>query len=242
MSENRGVQGQTHASTRSLPPSLSRSRPVSRFVQRTWLFDLDDTLHNASEHIFPQIHRLMTAYICQHLHLDEAEATHLRQGYWQRYGATLLGMMRHHHTDPRHFLRHTHQFDDLESMVIVERGLKSMLLKLPGSKIIFSNAPLKYTEAILAIADIRRCFDDIYSVERLLFQPKPAIGGFLELLNKERLDPRACIMVEDTLPNLKTAKRLGMKTVWVSTCTRQPPYVDVKVTSVLDLPRRLDQL
>jgi putative hydrolase of the HAD superfamily len=49
-------------------------------------------------------------------------------------------------------------------------------------------------------------------------------------------------MVEDTLANLKTAKRLGMKTVWVSASTRQPPYVDVQLASILDLPQRLGRL
>ena len=209
---------------------------------RTWLFDLDNTLHNASPHIFPHISRAMMAYMCEHLEIDEAEATRLRQNYWQRYGATLLGLMRHHGTDPHHFLHHTHQIPDLPNIVIAERSLKAMLRRLPGRKIIFSNAPLKYAEAVLAITGIRRCFDAVYAVEQLRFQPKPAIGGFLRLLHDEMLDPRACVMVEDTLPNLKTAKRLGMKTVWVSACTHQPPCVDVRLASVLDLPRRLGRL
>ena len=214
----------------------------SRAQNRTWLFDLDNTLHNASPHIFPRISRAMMAYMCEHLKVDEAEATRLRKMYWQRYGATLLGLMRHHGTDPRHFLHHTHQFPDLPKIVIAERSLKAMLRRLPGRKIIFSNAPINYAEAVLAITGIRRCFDAVYAVERLRFQPKPAIGGFHRLLHDEGLDPRACIMVEDTLPNLKTAKRLGMKTVWVSACTRQPPYVDVRLASVLDLPGRLARL
>ena len=209
---------------------------------RTWLFDLDNTLHNASPHIFPHISRAMMAYMCEHLEVDEAEATRLRKFYWQRYGATLLGLMRHHGTDPVHFLHHTHQIPDLPKIVIAERSLKAMLRRLPGRKIIFSNAPLKYAEAVLAITGIRRCFDAVYAVEQLRFQPKPAIGGFLRLLHDEMLDPRACVMVEDTLPNLKTAKRLGMKTVWVSACTHQPPCVDVRLASVLDLPRRLGRL
>ena len=209
---------------------------------RTWLFDLDNTLHNASPHIFPHISRAMMAYMCEHLDVDEAEATRLRQKYWQRYGATLLGLMRHHGTDPHHFLHHTHQIPDLPNIVIAERSLKAMLHRLPGRKIIFSNAPKKYAEAVLAVTGIRHCFDAVYAVERLRFEPKPAIGGFLRLLRDERLDPRNCIMVEDTLPNLKTAKRLGMKTVWVSANTRRPPYVDVRVPSVLALPERLAQL
>jgi len=184
----------------------------------------------------------MVDYIGQILNIDEAEATRLRESYWRRYGATLLGMMRHHDIDPRHFLHHTHQFPDLQRLVIAERGLKAMLRRLPGRKIIFSNAPLVYTEAVLSIAGIRRCFDAVYSVERLRFQPKPAISGFLRVLRDEGLDPRSCVMVEDTLVNLKTAKRLGMKTVWVSACTRQSPCVDVKVGTVMDLPKRLGQL
>jgi len=209
---------------------------------RTWLFDLDNTLHDASPHIFPHLNRSITAYICEHLNVDEGEATRLRLHYWQRYGATLRGLMRHHGTDPHHFLHYTHQFPDLEHSIIAERGLHAMLRRLPGRKIIFSNAPNKYTEAVLAIIGIRRCFDSVYTVERLRFQAKPAIGGFLRLLHNERLDPRSCIMVEDTLPNLKTAKRLGMKTVWVSTGSRQSPYVDVQISSVTQLPQRCGRL
>ena len=214
----------------------------SRAWQKTWLFDLDNTLHNASPHIFPHINRSMTAYIVEHLRVDEAEATQIRQHYWQRYGATLLGLVRHHGTDPNHFLWHTHQFPDLKRMVVFERGLKAMLRRLPGRKIVFSNAPLHYTEAVLGLTGIAGCFDAVYSVERIRFQPKPAPAGFHHLLRAERLNPRRCIMVEDTLPNLKTAKRLGMKTVWVSTSTRRPPCVDVQLASVLDLPQRLGWL
>jgi hypothetical protein len=53
---------------------------------------------------------------------------------------------------------------------------------LPGRKIVFSNAPLRYSQAVLELAGIEACFDALYSVERLRFQPKPAIGGFRHLL------------------------------------------------------------
>ena len=216
------------------------SQVISR--PRTWLFDLDNTLHNASAHIFPHIGRSMRDYICRHLDLDEAAATQLRQHYWRRYGATLLGLMRHHDIDPRHFLHHTHQFPHLSRMVVAESPLQATLRRLPGRKIIFSNAPIHYTEAILSIIGIRRSFGAVYSVEQLRYQPKPAIRGFLRVLRGEGLDPRRCIMVEDTLPNLMTAKRLGMKTVWVTRTTRRPPCVDVQIRSVLDLPGRLASL
>ncbi len=49
-------------------------------------------------------------------------------------------------------------------------------------------------------------------------------------------------MVEDTLANLRTAKRLGMKTVWVTRESRSPSWVDVRVTSVGALRRCVDDL
>ena len=58
-----------------------------------WIFDLDNTLHNATPHIFPHINRSMTAYLREHLALDEAAADALRMDYWQRYGATLSGLI-----------------------------------------------------------------------------------------------------------------------------------------------------
>ena len=162
--------------------SASESYPDALSPLRTWLFDLDNTLHNASPHIFPHINRSMTAYLMQHLELDEPAANRLRVDYWRRYGATLLGLMRHHGTDPRHFLHDTHQFPDLARMVVFDNALHHMLARLPGRKIVFSNGPSRYAEAVLEIMGIRRHFEDVYAVEQMRFNPKPGMTGFRHLL------------------------------------------------------------
>ncbi|MFZ2266645.1 MAG: pyrimidine 5'-nucleotidase [Azonexus sp.] len=208
----------------------------------TWLFDLDNTLHDASPHIFPQINRAMRDYIERHLGLDRQAANQIRQHYWERYGATLLGLIRHHPIDPHHFLRETHQFPDLAAMLVFQPATLHALRRLPGRKIIFSNAPRHYMDAVLKITGLWRHFDAAYSVESLGFRPKPMPGGFHALLRAEHLQARQCIMVEDSLANLVTAKKLGMKTVWVSTGLRQSPFVDVKIRSVLALPARCGRL
>ena len=56
-----------------------------------WLFDLDDTLHDASHAAFGPIAEAMTVYIERELALGRREAEALRRHYWDRYGATLLG-------------------------------------------------------------------------------------------------------------------------------------------------------
>jgi len=208
----------------------------------TWVFDLDNTLHNASPHIFPHINRSMTAYLQRHLQLGEEEAGALRAHYWRRYGATLLGMVRHHGTDPDHFLRETHAFPDLSNMVVYERGLAAMLRRLPGRKLVLSNAPRHYAGAVLQLMGIAGQFDAVHCIESTGYQPKPSLAAFRSLLRSRGLIASRCVMVEDSRENLRQAKRLGMKTVWVTREPRTPAYVDARIASVLALPRLLGRL
>ena len=150
---------------------------------------------------------------------------------------TLLGLMRHHGTDPKHFLHDTHQFPDLPRMVVFDNALCHMLARLPGRKIVFSNGPRHYAEAVLEIMGIRRFFVDVYAVEQMRFNPKPGLKAFHHLLKDHRLQASRCILVEDSAENLRSAKRLGMTTVWISRSLRQPAYVDVRLPSVLGLAR-----
>ncbi|HEX5363022.1 MAG TPA: pyrimidine 5'-nucleotidase [Gallionella sp.] len=207
-----------------------------------WIFDLDNTLHDASPHIFPHINRSMTAYLQQHLQLDEDEANALRMDYWQRYGATLSGMMLHHGTDPDHFLWHTHQFPELPQMVLREPRLRHVLKNLPGKKMVFSNAPQHYAHAVLRLLRVDDLFDDVMAVEQTRYRPKPDSFGFLRLLRRHRIRAAQCVMVEDSLENLQAAKRLGMGTVWVNAGSRGAPCVDVKIRDVMQLPRALHRL
>jgi putative hydrolase of the HAD superfamily len=208
----------------------------------TWIFDLDNTLHDADPHIFPHLNRSMTAYLERYLGLDTQSASALRVQYWLRYGATLLGLMRHHDVDPHHFLWETHQFPELQRMVLRHPLLRSVLTRLPGRKLVFSNSPVHYSRAVLEVLRVADLFDDVFSIEHTRFQPKPDPAGFQRLLRKHRLHPRRCVMVEDNLDNLRTAKRLGMKTVWVGPSSRAPACVDVNIRDVCHLPRALQHL
>lgn len=208
----------------------------------TWIFDLDDTLHAASPRVFPHINRAMTDYVARQLDIGINEASALRQRYWRDYGATLLGLMRHHGTDPHHFLRHTHPLSELEDLVVFDHALRHMLQRLPGRKIVFSNAPRDYAEMVLRALGVRRHFDGIHAIEHTKFRPKPGMRGFMSLLKAFKLAPARCIMIEDSLDNLHTAKQLGMRTVWISGTTRCPACVDLRLKSVLQLPRAQGRL
>jgi putative hydrolase of the HAD superfamily len=204
-------------------------------LKKIWIFDLDDTLHNASAHIFPVMNQTMTQYIMDHLDLSEAEAHSLRKHYWRVYGATLKGLVRHHSTDPHHFLEETHQLENLNDMVIQVKRLHHMLNSLKGRKLVFTNAPRSYALRVLDILDIEDAFECIFSVESAKFHAKPSVRGFQQLLKTLKAKPSDCIMLEDNLPALMTAKRLGMRTIWVSKKLHKPSFVDYRISSVLAL-------
>ncbi|MCB1913115.1 MAG: pyrimidine 5'-nucleotidase [Zoogloeaceae bacterium] len=210
--------------------------------QPVWLFDLDNTLHDASPKIFPHINRCMTAYLQTNLGLSREDADGLRMHYWHRYGATLLGLVRHHGTNPGHFLSETHRFESLDQMVVFNNAVKAMLRRLPGRKLVFSNGPRDYAESIVRYMGIRQSFDDVFGIEDMRLQPKPRIQAYRYLLREHDLRASQCVMVEDSAENLRTAKRLGMRTVWISRSLRRLPYVDLTLGSVLELRRAVSRL
>lgn len=208
--------------------------PPSR---RVWIFDLDNTLHDASVEIFPAMHHQINDYLKRHFGVDDEGASAMRTRFWRTYGTTLNGLMRHYGTNPARFLAETHNFPELANMVVSENTLHHALSRLAGRKLIFSNAPRHYVATVLRALGVRRFFDAVYSIEDAGYRGKPALHGFHYLLRRHDLDPHRCAFIDDSLDNLRTAHRLGMSTVWVSTQRRRVRFVDACVSSVVELPR-----
>ncbi len=209
----------SHASRRS--PHRLRHRPAGNNAGDTvWLFDLDNTLHDASHAIFPAINAAMTAYVARVLGCDEATASRVRVDYWKRYGATLLGMIRHHGVDPADFLRAAHEFPDIARMVRVRRGLAKQLRRLPGRKVLLTNAPQDYARAVLRVAGIEHCFERVIAIEQMWvhgdLRPKPDRRMLRRLLARLRIAPGRAVLVEDTVSHLKRYAGLGIRTAWIT--------------------------
>jgi putative hydrolase of the HAD superfamily len=210
--------------------------PPSR---RVWIFDLDNTLHDARPVIFPSMHVQMNQYIMRRFGVDEAGADEMRRFFWRTYGTTLKGLTRHYGEDPKRFIRDTHQFPELDAMVVGENALRHALARLDGTRLVFSNAPRHYVEGVLRALGVARYFDAVYTIESTRYRPKPAFQGFRVLLRAHNLDPARCALVDDMPENLRAARRLGMSTVWVSAATRRAPFADLRVRSVTELPRHV---
>jgi putative hydrolase of the HAD superfamily len=184
-----------------------------------WFFDLDNTLHDASHAAFGATNRAMTEYIVAHLGMSFDEASALRQHYWHHYGATLLGLVRHHGVRAAHFLEQTHRLPELEAHLRMSVHDRAALRRLPGRKFILTNAPRAYTLRVMAALRLTSAFDGILSIEDMTMfgehRPKPDARMFRHVLARLRLRPEACVLVEDTLMHQKAAHGLGMRTVWM---------------------------
>jgi pyrimidine 5'-nucleotidase len=232
-----------------------RRRPHIAGGSPVWLFDLDNTLHHASHSIFPAINRAMTQYIIDTLQVELEEANRLRTGYTQRYGATLLGLTRHHPVDPHDFLKVVHTFPDLPSMVRSERGLARLVAALPGRKIVLTNAPEEYARAVLAELRIERLFERVIAIEHMRdrrgWRAKPDAGMLRRAMRDAHVPLADAILVEDTRSHLKNYRRLGIRTVWIVghlpnaaradgmvgrlPGTGRPHYVDRRIRSLKSL-------
>ncbi len=219
------------------------------FRPKLWLLDLDDTVLGSSRGLLHAIHLRMNAFITERLGLPEAQAEALRTQYWEEYGSTFLGMWLRHGVDPREFLPATHDFD-FAPYVSCEGDPKQALKKLPGRKVVFTNGPRNYADAVLKAMGMSEFFDaEVTSTEMRLFgdwRPKPNTSMFAATCARFGVSPRETVFVDDSPMNLKAAARTGLTTVW---CTgyrrvagklpwRKPyPYIDHVVGHVRELPK-----
>jgi len=187
--------------------------------RRVWLFDLDNTLHDASHAAFGPTNAAMNEYIVTHLGLTHAGAAELRQHYWHHYGATLLGLVRHHGVKASHFLHETHQLPGLEARLRTSAHDRAAIKLLRGRKFILTNAPRVYALRVLNTLRLADCFDGVICIEDMhMFgnlRPKPDARMFRRVAARIKARLSDCVLVEDVLENQKVAFGLGMRTAWM---------------------------
>src|SRR5690606_23634755 len=193
--------------------------------------------------IFNAIDQNMTEAVMDALDVDLGEAHRLRVMYWKRYGATVIGMVRHHGVDADAFLERSHRFDPAP-LVRSEGGLAKKLLGLKGRKVLLTNAPLGYARTVLKTLGILQQFEGLWAIDHMVLQgrikPKPSRALMRQVLARVGQPASNVVLVEDTLKNLKAARELGMKTVHIfhpgtpfsGLHAGRSPYVDVRVNSI----------
>jgi putative hydrolase of the HAD superfamily len=191
---------------------------------RNWIFDLDNTLYPHGAQLFTQVDKRITAYIARKFECDLDEAYRIQKGYFHTRGTTLSGLMAEHNVDPYEYLADVH---DIEMDVLEENApLAAAIARLPGRKIIFTNADAPYADKILAKLGLSESFEGIHDVHASAYLPKPQPSAYQSLCDAYGIDPRESLFADDMARNLRPAKAIGMTTVWVDNGSEQGEEVD----------------
>ena len=181
----------------------------------TWVFDLDNTLYPVTANLFDQIDKRMCSYIVDYLDIPAADAYKVQKSFFREHGTTLRGMMECHDMDPAPYLEYVHQVD--MASINPDQQMISALHKLPGRKIVFTNAATKYATRVLDNLGISDHFEAVFDIVDAGYLPKPDPSVYAKFVDKFDFDPAKAIMVEDIARNLVPAADMGMVTVWVKT-------------------------
>ena len=177
------------------------------------IFDLDNTLYSGKTKVFEQVDKKMSKYISNKLNISIAEAKKIQKNYFHEYNTTLNGMIKNHKISADEFLEFVHDIDI--DFLQKDPDLAKEIEKLEGKKIIFTNGSKKHAINVTKRIGIDQYFDDIFDIVNANFIPKPAMESYKKLVEKHKIDPKLCVLVEDIARNLKPAYEMGMKTIWI---------------------------
>jgi putative hydrolase of the HAD superfamily len=179
----------------------------------TWLFDLDNTLYPAESGFMAAIVHRMTDYVERVTGLPREAAFKLQKTYLAEHGLTLKGMMLNHGVDPAEFHAIFHDLS-LEALAH-DPALLAALARLPGRRLIFTNADDLHARRVMTHLGLDSLFDDVFHIGSAGYEPKPSPEAFRRIDAAHGIDPNVTAFFEDSERNLEPAASLGMTTVLV---------------------------
>ena len=181
-----------------------------------WIFDLDNTIYDINAGVFEKISSRITEYIITALSVTREEANIVRSNMYKKYGLTLTGLMREYEIAPDEYLDYIHDVTHPE--LKYDEQLKLNLNNLTGRKFIYTNASQNHSKNILSVMGIEAEFEKILDIKATQYLPKPDPRSYNIMLKAFGISTDQIgnsIFIEDTAKNLRPAKLLGLKTVWI---------------------------
>ncbi|KAL7466050.1 hypothetical protein ACHAXS_006341 [Conticribra weissflogii] len=200
----------------------------------TLIFDVDDTLYDVGTGF--TAHRNTegaTSFMVDKLNFpSKQEAQKIRDEYFKIYHSTAKGLTA---AEKEGRLPEGVTFNPLDLDEYWASNLDFSLLGGPDPKCIesfrsitfdsrynldfvaFSNGPRKYVSRVLKEIGLDIFFppDKLFAVTDVLPYCKPEKDAFELVLKAVGARPESCIMIEDSMKNIRIAKSMGMKTILV---------------------------
>lgn len=178
-----------------------------------WVFDLDNTLHPASNGLLSAISGRMTQFVAELLDLERQAALAVQKQLFRDHGTTLRGLMDDHGVAPAAFYEYVNGVD--YDVVDTDTRLAAALERLPGQILVFTNSSAHHAERVIDRLGIASEIDGIFAAESAAYRAKPDPEAYAMLVDRFTVEPSRAVMVEDIARNLAPAAALGMSTVWL---------------------------
>ena len=178
-----------------------------------WLFDLDHTLYPPECPVMGLVDARMDLYVQKVAGVDAEEAKRLRSQYFLDHGTTMAGLIANHEIDPHHYLADVQ--DVSVDCVTPDPAMRAGIERLPGRRLVFTNAGERYAARVLEKLGVADLFEDLFTIETANFIPKPQPETFSSIVARHGIDPKVTTFFEDSARNLAPAAVLGMTTVLV---------------------------
>ena len=202
------------------------------------LLDVDNTLYAPSCGIVQRVDARINRYLVERIGVAAEEVDRVRRRLRGAHGTTLCGLMVRASVDPDDYLRFVHALD-LGALLAPDPALRALLARLPLLKVAVTNGSLAHARGVLARLGVQDLFFRVFSLERLGYLPKPFVHAYQVVLAGLHARGRDCILVEDSAPNLRTARQLGMRTVHVADGGPAAPDAEAVIGAIHELEAAL---
>jgi putative hydrolase of the HAD superfamily len=203
------------------------------------LFDLDDTLYPKEIGLMAAIGQRIHQYMEERVGLDPVMARDLRRHYLQTYGTTLKGLQIHYSIDTDDYLSYVHDVP-LGDYLKPDKTLDRALTEIQAEKVVFTNATTEHAHRVLRFLGVEHHFSRIVDLRATNYQNKPQPGAYRYVLDILGARPEECLIVEDSVRNLRPAKEMGMVTVLVNSSGEDGvDFVIDDVTQVVEVFKRI---
>lgn len=235
----------TVASTRATsahPPLLGGNDEPDEAAQITTLiFDVDDTLYDVGTGFTS--HRngdAVQSFMVNKLHFpDKQSAKVIRDEYFTKYHSTAKALTvaedegrfppipdggastqneEKRRFDPKDLAEWWSTNLNFTLLGGPDKDLVLALTTCPMNLVAFSNGPRKYVLRVLQEIGLLEIFTEerVFAVDDVLPYCKPEREAFDLIFETVGARAEECVMVEDSMKNLRMAKKLGMKTILVA--------------------------
>lgn len=184
-------------------------------------------------------------FFATHLSLPQEEAIRLHREYYQTYGLSIEGLVRHHQIDPMEYNSKVDDAIPLDGIIKPSPELKELLADLDRSKVkpwLFTNAYINHARRVVRLLEIEEYFEGVtycdYSSIPLVCKPHTAmyqkamkeagVGKYEDcfFVGENFLEPCPAavnLAPDDSYGNCKAAQQLGWSTAHLAEETVTPP-------------------